>query len=131
MEIRCLAIAGCLEGLGSEQLQLSQLVLTGEIFHPLNHFCGSPLDVFLQVYLFSALRTPHLDTVLKELTSVEQRGRITSLDLLAMLPLKDAVSFLGCKGTLLARIQIPIHQYPQVFFCRAVLYPYTPSVHLC
>ena len=32
--------------------------------------------------------------------------------------------FLGCKGTLLARVQLPIHQNPQVLFSRAVLHPY-------
>jgi len=34
------------------------------------------------------------------------------------------VGFLGCKGTLLAHAQLPIHRYPRVFFNRAGLNPY-------
>ena len=31
------------------------------------------------------------------------------------------VDFLVCENTLLAHVQLSIHQYPQVFICRAVL----------
>ena len=34
---------------------------------------------------------------------------------------QDTVGFLGCEGTLLAHVQLPIHQYPQALFRRAVL----------
>ena len=34
------------------------------------------------------------------------------------------VGFLGCKGTLLAHVQLAIHQYHQVFFSRAALNPF-------
>ena len=34
------------------------------------------------------------------------------------------VGFLGCEGTLLAHFQLPIHQYPQVFFGNAALSPF-------
>ena len=37
---------------------------------------------------------------------------------------QDTVGFLGCEGTLLAHVQLPIHQYPQVLFGRAVLHPF-------
>ena len=37
------------------------------------------------------------------------------------------VGFLGCEGTLLAHVQLPIHQYPQ---CRAVLNPFIPQLVL-
>jgi len=40
------------------------------------------------------------------------------------------VAFRDCKGTLLAHVQLPIHQYPQVLFVRAVLYPYIPKLVL-
>ncbi|KAJ7422088.1 hypothetical protein WISP_39760 [Willisornis vidua] len=56
------------------------------------------------------------------LTSVEQRGKITSLDLLAMLLLmqaKNTTGFLGCKHTLLAHVQPLAHQHPQVLLIRA------------
>ena len=54
-----------------------------EVFHPSDHFCDPPLDMLQQVYV---LRTPHLDAVLQVRShSAEQRGRITSLTLLAIL----------------------------------------------
>ena len=39
---------------------------------------------------------------------------------------QDTVGSLGCKGTLLAHVRFPIHQYPQVFFSRAVLNLFMP-----
>ncbi|KAK4829131.1 hypothetical protein QYF61_002210 [Mycteria americana] len=50
-----------------------------------DNFCGPPLDPLQQVRVFSVLRAPELDTVLQVGSHLEQRGRITSLDLLAML----------------------------------------------
>ena len=35
------------------------------------------------------------------------------------------VDFLGCEGTLLAHVQLAIHQYPQVFFSRAAVNSFT------
>jgi len=43
---------------------------------------------------------------------------------------QDMVFFLGCKGTLLAHGQIPIHQYTQVFFGRVALSPFIPQLVL-
>ena len=37
---------------------------------------------------------------------------------------------MGCEGTLLAHVQLPIHQYPQVLFGKVVLYPYIPQLVL-
>jgi len=34
-----------------------QPVLIGEVFHPLDHFCGPPLDTLQQAYVSPALRT--------------------------------------------------------------------------
>ncbi|KAK4825848.1 hypothetical protein QYF61_003099 [Mycteria americana] len=45
--------------------QLSQPVLTGEVFCTSNHFCGPPLDLLQQLHVFPVLRTPELDTVLQ------------------------------------------------------------------
>ena len=39
------------------------------------------------------------------------------------------VGSLGCEGTLLAHVQPPIHQYPQVFFGRAALNPFIFSLY--
>ena len=37
------------------------------------------------------------------------------------------VGFLGCEDTLLAHVQLAIHQYPQIRFSRAVLNPFIPQ----
>lgn len=37
---------------------------------------------------------------------------------------KDTVGFLGCKHTLLGHVQFFVHQYPQVYLCRAALNPF-------
>ena len=36
----------------------------------------------------------------------------------------------GCKDTLLAHFQLPVHQYPQVLFGRAALSPFIPQLAL-
>ena len=43
---------------------------------------------------------------------------------------QDTVGFLGCEVTLLAYVQLPIHQYPQVLFSRAALNPFIPQLVL-
>jgi len=48
-----------------EQPQLSHLVLTEEVFHPLDHFRGPPLGMIQQVHVSPVLRTPRLDAVLQ------------------------------------------------------------------
>ena len=40
------------------------------------------------------------------------------------------VGFLVCEGTVLAHVQLPIHQYPQVVFCKAALNPFIPQLVL-
>ncbi|KAK4822001.1 hypothetical protein QYF61_006615, partial [Mycteria americana] len=49
----------------AEQPQLSQPFFIGEVFHPSDHFCGSPLDLLQQVHVFPVLRAPELDAVLQ------------------------------------------------------------------
>jgi len=63
------------------------------------------------------------------LTMAEQRGKITSLDLLAKLfsyAGQYVVSPLPGKGTLLTHAQLVVHQNPWVFFCQTVLQPVGP-----
>ena len=43
----------------------SQPVLVGEVFHPLDHFSGRPLDLLQQVYVPPVLQTLYLDAVLQ------------------------------------------------------------------
>ncbi|KAK4816603.1 hypothetical protein QYF61_018651 [Mycteria americana] len=54
----------------------------------------------------------------------------TQDDLLHQLPrhrAQDMIGFLGCKCTLLAHVQLFIHQYPQVLLHRAALNPLIPQ----
>ena len=49
--------------LQAEQPQLSQPVLIGEVFHPLDHFSGPPLDAIQQFRVSPVLQTSHVDAV--------------------------------------------------------------------
>ena len=78
-----------------------------------------------QVHVSPVLRTPHLDAVLQVRPHqhraegedhLHQPVAHASFD-----AAQDTVGFLGCEGTLLAHVQLAIHQNPQVFFSRAVL----------
>ena len=86
----------------------------------MDHFCGPSLDTLQQIYISPLLRTPCLDTVLqvwphqhrvKGQNHRSQPARHSSFD-----AAQDMVGFLGCKGTLLAHVQLAIQQYPQVSF---------------
>lgn len=48
----------------------------------------------------------------------------------ALYAAQDMVGSPGCEGTLLARALFSIHQYPQILFVRAMLYPYIPQLVL-
>ena len=90
------------------------------MFHPLDHFCGHPLNALQQAHVSPVLRTPHLDAVL-QVSSHQHRAEgqdhlprpagHTSFD-----STQYMVGFLGCEGTLLAYVQLAINQYTQVFF---------------
>ncbi|KAK4810611.1 hypothetical protein QYF61_007348 [Mycteria americana] len=95
---------------------------------PSDHFCGPPLDLFQQVHVFLVLRTPEMDAVLQmgsHHSRAEWQNHLprpaghTSFD-----AAQDTVGFLGCECTLLAHVQLFIHQYPQVLLCRAALNPF-------
>lgn len=64
----------------------SQCVLVRKIFHPLEHFCGPPLNALQQVHLSAVHEDfPSRHVTPGEASQHRQRGRITSLVLLAML----------------------------------------------
>ena len=66
------------------------------------------------------------------LPRAEQRGTITSLDLLPT-PVdtaQDTVGFLGCKCVLLAHIKLFVHQNSQVFLCSFCLHTSTFRIKL-
>ncbi|KAK4826501.1 hypothetical protein QYF61_009574 [Mycteria americana] len=115
----------------AEQPQLSQPVLIGEVFHPSDHFCGPPLDPLQQVHVFPVLRTLELDAVLQvgsHQSGVEGHDHLPQpAGHASFAAAQDTVGFLGRKHTLLAHVQLFIHQYPQVLLCRAALNPLIPQ----
>ncbi|KAK4817891.1 hypothetical protein QYF61_002060 [Mycteria americana] len=109
----------------AEQAQLSQPVPVGEVLQPSDHFCGPPLDLLQQLHVPLVLRAPELDAVLQvrsHQSRVEGQNHLprpaghTSFD-----AAQDTVGLLGCERTLLAHVQLFVHQYPQVLFRRAAL----------
>lgn len=86
----------------------------------LNHHCGLSLDLLQFVHVLLALVSPSLNPALWVcLISAEQRERITSRDLQAILFLMqpEAVGFLCHKGRSLGYIQF-VHHEPQILLCR-------------
>ena len=83
------------------------------MFHCLDHFCGHVLDVLQQICVSSLLRTPHLlrphQHRVERQDYLPQPAGHTSFD-----DAQDMVGFLGCECTLLAHVQLPIHQHPTV-----------------
>jgi len=108
--------------LQAEQPQFAQPVLMLVLFYPLDHFCVPRLGMLQQVHVSPVLRTPHLSTVLQERS---QHCTITSLDLLIILLLMHSMTKLAYEGTLLAHVQLVIHQYPGPF-----RQSWVPSLHL-
>ncbi|KAK4830254.1 hypothetical protein QYF61_009321 [Mycteria americana] len=117
--------------LQAEQPQRAQTFFIGEVSHPSDHFRGPPLDLLQQVHVFPVLRAPELDAVLQVgsyQSRVEGQNHLpqpaghTSFD-----AAQDTVGLLGCKRTLLAHVQLFIHQYPQVLLCKADLNPFIPQ----
>jgi len=102
--------------LQAEQSQLPQPVLTGEVFQPSDHLCGPPLDPLQHIHVLPMLGAPELDTGLQvgsHKSGVKGQNHLPrpaghdSLD-----AAQDMVGFLGCKRTLLAHVELLIHQYP-------------------
>ena len=91
-------------------------------------FCSYSLDTLQEVHISPALRSPHLDTVLQvrphQHRAEGQNFLLQPAGHAAFDAAQDTVGSLGCEGTLLAHVQLPIHQYPQVLFSRAVLNPF-------
>jgi len=112
---------GCYQVTSETSLHTAQPQLSAcpriEVFYPLEHFCGPPLDVLQQLHVSSVLRTPHLGPAALQVRphSTEQRGR--------------SPHPAGCAASDAAEIQLTfwavghtgsrpaaIHQYPQVLF---------------
>ena len=128
----CYQVTSELSLLQAEQPQLSQPDLVGEVFDPLVHFfCGHPLDVLQQVHVSSALRTLHLDGVLQvrplQYRAEGQDHLPAPADHASFDADQDMVGFLGWESTLLAHVQLAIHQYLQVFWDRPMLSLFIPQ----
>jgi len=112
--------------LQAEQPQFSQPVLIGKVLQPSDHLCGPPLDPLQHIHVLLMLVAPELDAVLQvgsQESGVKRHNHLprpaghASLD-----AAQDTVGFLGCKRTLLAHVELCVHQYPQVLL-RAALEP--------
>lgn len=81
---------------------MSQPFFIGEMLQSLRHLSDSLLDFLQYVHVCLALGGPELDTALQVWPhSAEQRGMITSLDLLVMVvPMQPRITIsLCCKGS--------------------------------
>jgi len=84
----------------------------------LDHFCGPPLDALQYLHASPVLRSPCVGAVLlvrPHQHRVEGQAHLPQSAGRAFLDAAQGmVGFLGCEGTLLAHVQLPIHQHPQV-----------------
>ncbi|KAK4830062.1 hypothetical protein QYF61_008400 [Mycteria americana] len=132
----CVLVSGLLErrillamklGLTATRKTKLRRCQAGEVFQPSDLFCGPPLDPLQQLHVLLVLRAPELGAVLQV---GSHQGRVEGQNHLLQ-PAGHAsfdaaqvtVGFLGCKCTLLAHVQLFIHQYPQVLLLRAALNP--------
>jgi len=111
--------------LQAKETQILQLFLVREMFHFLNHFCGSALDSLKQFLVLLELRGAELDTVLQMWSHQDRVEQEESLSQFtnhtpSNTP-QDAIGFLGHKGTVLAHGNPAVHQDPQVPFPYAAL----------
>ncbi|KAK4818926.1 hypothetical protein QYF61_022103 [Mycteria americana] len=111
--------------MSSRERKLQTLEPEREVLQPSDHFRGPPLGPLQQVHVILVLKAPELDTVLQtgsHQSRVEWQNHLprpaghTSFD-----AAQDTVGLLGCEHTLLAHVQLVVHQYPQVLFRRAAL----------
>lgn len=116
-----------------EQPQLSQSVLIGDVFHPLEHLCPSSV---------CAPTGPCLSCTEDSTVGCSTPGKVSPAQskragspptFLWMQPrtwFQNMVGFLSCEGTLQDHIQLAIHQHSQVFFGVATLNPFLPQLVL-
>ena len=111
------------------------LKLSSDVLPLSNHFCGPPLDLLQQIHIFLVLVTIGLDTVLQ---MGHHEGSIESDN---PLPLpagpfffdaaQNTIGPFGCKGTLLAHVQIFVHVHfrtPKIFSAGLFSVSFSPSL---
>ena len=82
------------------------------------------LDLLQQICILSLLQLSGLDTVIQMglyKARVEEENPLPLPSATSFDAVQDTVGLPGCKSTLLAYVQLFIHQDPQVLFCRAAL----------
>jgi len=91
------AAIGSLWSLSLFQVEQPQLSASPhrEVIHPLDHFCGPPLDAFQQVHISSYTEDSTSEHSTSDEVSPAERGRITSPYLLTMLLLMQSRTWLA------------------------------------
>ena len=104
--------------LQAEQPQLPQPVLVGAVLQPSNHLRGVALDLLQHIHVLLMLGAPEdaglqvgsHESGVKEQNPLPRPAGHASFD-----AAQDTVGFLGCKHTLLAHVELLIHQYLKSF----------------
>ena len=111
--------------LQAKQAQLPQPFFIREVLQPSDHPCGPGLGPLQQLHIFLVLGTPDLDAVLQMGPHEEKVEWDNPHTLPAGHPAvdtaQDTVGLSGYKRTLLAHVQLFVHQDAQVLLCRATL----------
>jgi len=97
------------------------------VLQPSDHLRGPPLDLLQHLHVLLMFGAPELDAGLQV---GSQESRVKGQNPLrrpagraALDAAQDTVGFLGCRCTLLAHVELLIHQYPQILLLRAALEP--------
>ena len=109
--------------LQATEARFTQLFLIGEVLQPSDLLSGPPLDSLQEPHVLPALGAPGLDAVLQMGPHKCRGGQSPPSP--SRPPLINAaqntVGLPGCKRTLLAHVQLLVHQDPQVLLHRAAL----------
>lgn len=118
--------------LQARQSQISQPLLDCQMLQSPNHLCGPSLDSLLHAHVCIELGSPKLDPALELcLTRAEQRGRITSLSLLAMLFLMQTRRLLGfCAARVHRWLTVGLASFSARLLCGWSA-PQPPSLYWC
>ncbi|KAK4810664.1 LOW QUALITY PROTEIN: hypothetical protein QYF61_007464 [Mycteria americana] len=117
--------------LQAKQPQFPQPLLIRLVFQTLHQLHCPSLDTVQHLNVLLVVRGPKVNTVFKVWP---HQCRVQGHDHFPSpaghtIPdtSQDAVGFLGHLGTLLAHIQAPVNQHPQVLFCQAAFQPLFPK----
>ena len=109
----------------AKQAQFSEPFLVGEMLQPSDHLSGPPLEPLQELHILPVVGVPDLDAVLQMGPHKSRVEGYYHLPLTAGLSFfnaaQDTVGLPGCKRTLLAHVQLLVHQDPKVLLCRAAL----------